>query len=200
MSEPKRRRRRQIVTEVSEDSPVMVGNNLFQCKDCGRTISKNAITCPFCGAPTPYDEFDRVVNRNWEEFQEHLPPKCIINSATIEREAEYWANVLERECGLVYENQDMADYTFGFWKGFIQQVFNLPFMNQELAAKMLRDCSGEIQRSWRKERSIPRCPRCFSDKIRPISPTRKAISIGVFGIFSGDIGKTMVCYNCNYKW
>lgn len=32
-------------------NPESGNSNLFDCKDCGNQISKNAITCPHCGAP-----------------------------------------------------------------------------------------------------------------------------------------------------
>jgi hypothetical protein len=38
--------------ERDVDQPPL--SNLFECKDCGKEISKKASSCPNCGAPTTY--------------------------------------------------------------------------------------------------------------------------------------------------
>lgn len=46
----------------------------------------------------------------------------------------------------------------------------------------------------------PKCPICNSTSIEKIGTTGKILSIGLFGISSSDIGKTMKCNNCGYKF
>lgn len=46
----------------------------------------------------------------------------------------------------------------------------------------------------------PKCPTCGSTNIQKISGTKRWLSTGLFGIASSDVGKTMVCKNCGYKW
>lgn len=46
----------------------------------------------------------------------------------------------------------------------------------------------------------PKCPTCGSTNIGKISGTKRWFSTGLFGIASSDVGKTMVCKNCGYKW
>lgn len=48
--------------------------------------------------------------------------------------------------------------------------------------------------------STPKCPTCGSTNIQKISGTKRWLSTGLFGIASSDVGKTMVCKNCGYKW
>ena len=44
------------------------------------------------------------------------------------------------------------------------------------------------------------CPTCGSTNIRKI-PTSKRVTGGIlFGLFSGNIGKTFECLDCKYKW
>lgn len=50
------------------------------------------------------------------------------------------------------------------------------------------------------EENIPRCPTCHSTNIKRISSTKRWLTIGLFGLASSDIGKTMVCKNCGYKF
>lgn len=47
---------------------------------------------------------------------------------------------------------------------------------------------------------IPKCPTCSSPDIKKISSTKRWFSTGLFGIASSDVGKTMQCNNCGYKW
>lgn len=51
-----------------------------------------------------------------------------------------------------------------------------------------------------KQKNIPKCPTCGSPDIQKISGTKRWVTTGLFGVASGDLGKTMVCKNCGYKW
>lgn len=48
--------------------------------------------------------------------------------------------------------------------------------------------------------NVPRCPTCNSTKVEKISTTKRWVSTGLFGLASSNIGKTMQCKNCGYKW
>lgn len=45
-----------------------------------------------------------------------------------------------------------------------------------------------------------KCPNCGKETVRKISNLKRTVSIGIFGIFSKDIAKTMECASCGYKW
>lgn len=47
---------------------------------------------------------------------------------------------------------------------------------------------------------VPKCPTCGSANVQKISGTKRWITTGLFGLASSDIGKTMCCKNCGYKW
>ena len=49
-------------------------------------------------------------------------------------------------------------------------------------------------------RNVPKCPTCGSTDIRKISATSKAVSAGLFGIFSPKIRKQFHCNSCRYEW
>ncbi len=51
-----------------------------------------------------------------------------------------------------------------------------------------------------QEKNIPKCPTCGSTKIQKISSTKRWFTTGVFGLASSNVGKTMECKNCGYKW
>ena len=44
------------------------------------------------------------------------------------------------------------------------------------------------------------CPNCGSTNIKEISTASRVISVGIFGLASGKIGKTYECNSCKYKW
>ena len=46
----------------------------------------------------------------------------------------------------------------------------------------------------------PKCPTCGSTNIKKISGTKRFVTTGLFGLASSNIGKTMECKNCGYKW
>ncbi len=45
-----------------------------------------------------------------------------------------------------------------------------------------------------------KCPNCGSSSVEKISGLNRAVSIGLFGLASSKIGKTMHCKSCDYKW
>ena len=56
------------------------------------------------------------------------------------------------------------------------------------------------QQIQRQEALKPHCPTCGSTDIQKISGTKRWLSTGLFGLASSDIGKSMCCKKCGYKW
>lgn len=48
--------------------------------------------------------------------------------------------------------------------------------------------------------SYPKCPNCKSIMIKKISAASRISGAMTLGIFSSNIGKTMYCKKCGYKW
>lgn len=48
--------------------------------------------------------------------------------------------------------------------------------------------------------NVPHCPTCGSTNIQKISDTKRWLTTGLFGLASSDVGKTMVCKKCGYKF
>ena len=48
--------------------------------------------------------------------------------------------------------------------------------------------------------NTPHCPTCGSTNVQKISGIKRWVSVGLFGLASSDVGKTMVCKKCGYKW
>lgn len=51
-----------------------------------------------------------------------------------------------------------------------------------------------------EQSKVPKCPTCQSTNISKISGTKRWLTTGLFGLASSDIGKTMKCNHCGYKW
>lgn len=51
-----------------------------------------------------------------------------------------------------------------------------------------------------QQKCIPKCPTCGSTNVQRIGGIERAASIGMFGIFSRKINKSMKCCNCGYMW
>lgn len=60
---------------------------------------------------------------------------------------------------------------------------------------------SQEERSYRFPNSnLPKCPTCGSNNIKKISFTKRWFSTSFLGLASSNIGKTMECNNCGYKW
>ena len=70
------------------------------------------------------------------------------------------------------------------------------YEQREGKEKLLRQASLDKQR----EQNKPKCPTCGSTNVKRISTLNRAVSIGVFGLFSSKIGKNYECLHCKAKW
>ena len=60
--------------------------------------------------------------------------------------------------------------------------------------------SNLIDKPQSQQANTPKCPTCGSTNVKYISTLNRAVSIGVFGLFSSKIGKNYECLNCKAKW
>ena len=79
-----------------------------------------------------------------------------------------------------------------------ERKFAAPQINSfdVIIAPIVTDKSMQLQ----KEQNKPKCPTCGSTNVKHISTLNRAVSIGVFGLFSSKIGKSYECQNCKAKW
>ena len=80
-----------------------------------------------------------------------------------------------------------------------QQLIKLSTENKQLD-KQVNEIRKEIQEHQEKQSNIPKCPTCSSTNVKHISTLNRAVSIGVFGLFSSKIGKNYECLDCKAKW
>ena len=66
---------------------------------------------------------------------------------------------------------------------------------QEATLNQMRMEKRQAQRA-----NVPKCPTCGSTNVEKISTAKKAFGFAMVGLFSSNLGKTMECKNCGYKW
>ena len=91
-------------------------------------------------------------------------------------------------------------------------VYNSPVFDKDLNEKRIefdRQCEIESEERKRKNRAEaeaeelrpkPHCPTCNSTNVKKISVGAKAVSVGLFGIFSQKVKRQFHCNNCGYEW
>lgn len=93
----------------------------------------------------------------------------------------------------------MEHYNCGFDEAREVMDFVLdgkPLPNPDLTPQQIAQANAQAQELLNK----PKCPTCGSTNIQKISATKRWVSTGLFGLASSNIGKTMCCKNCGYKW
>lgn len=80
--------------------------------------------------------------------------------------------------------------------------FNIKMAQFRQTAESIEQTKGLQYQSTQRIQSsnTPKCPTCGSTNIKKISATKRWVGTGLFGIASSDMGKTMQCENCGYKW
>ena len=89
-------------------------------------------------------------------------------------------------------------------------LYGNPEFSEKLYKRRLRDEHAiemrhlELQRSQIAEQKkgtfVPKCPTCGSTNVEKISTAQKALGFALVGLFSSNLGKTMHCKDCGYKW
>lgn len=89
-------------------------------------------------------------------------------------------------------------------------LYGNPEFSEKLYKRRLRDEHAiemrhlELQRNQiaeqKKGTSVPKCPTCGSTNVEKISTAQKALGFALVGLFSSNLGKTMHCKDCGYKF
>ena len=82
---------------------------------------------------------------------------------------------------------------------FDEELYNkriaLEKSQQQATLDIMRMEKQQAQRA-----NVPKCPTCGSTNVERISTAQKAFGFALVGLFSSNLGKTMHCKNCGYKW
>lgn len=97
--------------------------------------------------------------------------------------------------------QDVSDSDRQFLEAMIELKKNDP-IEYQLKMSQFKANLKQQESSTKKveENNKPKCPTCGSTDIQKISGTKRWFSTGLFGLASSNVGKTMECKKCGYKW
>ena len=94
------------------------------------------------------------------------------------------------------------NYLENFTKKYIGDTFSEEAYNHRL--QMIKKENEALRRnhsqSKQQTQNVPKCPTCGSTNIEKISSSKRWLTTGLFGLASSNVGKTMHCKNCGYKW
>lgn len=86
-------------------------------------------------------------------------------------------------------------------------VFNDPRFSKAKYNERIKDTLEYVKQSRRKDEEFvstyyghPKCPTCGSLNTNKISGLTKAVSVGLFGIFSQKVKRQYHCNSCGYEW
>lgn len=161
---------------------------LIKCPECNKEISDKSPQCIHCGYP-----ISETITQN--RTDERI---CIVNGKSIY--LDFLLDNIEikekmsKLVGTIDCNSIMA------YK-IIQEVENTHQIPQTLNFETrTQSLERQAQEKIQKQSNIPHCPTCGSTDIQKISGTKRWFSTGLFGLASSDIGKSMCCKKCGYKW
>lgn len=192
---------------------------LIKCPECGKEISDKAPACIHCGFPLDQLEKDNSTEsedngKSYMLILKTVPVEAKVKAIKIMRDIRGWE---------LKEAKDLVDtvphtVTTGLTHSDaikLQKEFTDMGITTDIevdeTTKPRGDIFSEMQsneearnekytREAAIEASKPKCPTCGSTNIQKISGTKRWVTTGLFGLASSNVGKTMECKNCGYKW
>ena len=155
---------------------------LMYCKRCGRTIMDSK-KCDICNSAT-YDVPEKYLllyngkiykNNLNENKKNQFIEECIKSSPEFDEELFNNRDKIRAQKSAEYEQKIAIG----------EAILN------GAAPKMALKYGGK---------NMPKCPTCGSLSVKKIGGAERAVSVGMFGLFSKKINKTFKCGNCGYTW
>lgn len=82
---------------------------------------------------------------------------------------------------------------------FDEELYNLRVGKEKRQQQATLDMM-RMEKQQAQKANVPKCPTCGSTNVERISTAQKAFGFALVGLFSSNLGKTMHCKNCGYKW
>lgn len=154
---------------------------LIKCPECGKEISDKSEKCIHCGFPLKQST-NTICNINGKEYDLSF----ILKS---------YKEHPDEKVKLIAVFRKMTNCGLADAKRTIDQIIETGEIPSVLFLKQ-----QEQVEERKREDNTPKCPTCGSTDIKPISGTKRWLTAGLFGLASSNVGKTMECRNCGYKW
>lgn len=183
---------------------------LIVCPECGKKNSSYVGNCIECGFPIKeYMEQNGLTDLN----KRFLCSKCGHEYAGYGEDGESPIYLKCRFCnGKVIQIDKTGEealfimckdenYLENFTKKYIGDTFSEEAYNHRLQMiKKENEASRRSRTIQQPTQNVPKCPTCGSTNIEKISGSKRWLTTGLFGLASSNVGKTMHCKNCGYKW
>lgn len=164
---------------------------LINCPECGKEISDKSKQCIHCGYPLEESNNDNK-NSAYSIRLIHCGEQKVklikiireITGLDLKRGKDVVDNLLLIKTNISLDEANSI-------KKQIEEVGG--------AVKITEFNANDVVIS-QTELNIPKCPTCGSTDISKISTASKAVSVGLFGIFSSKIRKQFHCNSCKYEW
>lgn len=145
------------------------------CSKCKRGLPETATKCS-CGCTEIFDkkECDDILNeyRRSSEKEKYQ----MYQNEKYRRILEFVLSEEEVQIIKIYKNTSNRKY-----KSYVS-------------------ISSPVSQPTPTPQNVPKCPTCGSTNVEKISTAQKAFGFALVGLFSSNLGKTMHCKNCGYKW
>ena len=186
-------------------------SNLIMCPGCDNILLDDEIPnnqCPHCGFSF----------NNKEEVEEAMKVYiCPVCGQSYTQHQAYKKNYICEYCGnkvvrsdinmskylefCVYDDTTKKENTKNLCNKFGDNQFSEPAYYDRMSRinKENRERRSHSQ-SQQPTQNVPKCPTCGSTNIEKISGSKRWLTTGLFGLASSNVGKTMHCKNCGYKW
>lgn len=114
-------------------------------------------------------------------------PECLCDNTIVSSKDEEKLMKLTDDRELTKAMLQLKEKDIIEYKMKLQQLETTKLQQKQLKAQV-------------QSQNTPHCPTCGSTNIQKISDTKRWLTTGLFGLASSDVGKTMVCKKCGYKW
>lgn len=184
---------------------------LIICPECGKKVSQYAKICLECGFPIQ----DFMKENNLIDLKKiFICPKCGTFSGGFGEESDP-VRLKCKFCKIPLIQTDVTgDESLNNLAKCIDDGNPLTYyerladevgghqLSKEACEYRKQQCRkyNAAKREEPTPSNLPTCPTCGSTNIQKISGTKRWLSTGLFGLASSDVGKTMKCKNCGYKW
>lgn len=155
---------------------------LINCPECNKEISDKSECCINCGYKLPKKE---------PMFQGVYCPSCLESNIKINIDNCPYCNIKFKD-SIYGTSKECSDYAKNH-----PELKESPEFSIEAYNKRINYVPVEYLNS-----SSAKCPTCQSTNVSKITVTKKAVKIGLFGIFGAidDAGKTYKCNGCGCKF
>ncbi len=191
---------------------------LIRCPECGKEISDKAPACIHCGYPldqigkdeNKVDEDDRKL---YKLILKSVPKKSKVKAIKIVNDINQKLSLAEAKrivdtipqtviTGLIQSDAIKLQKEFIAIGSVVEIIVDENTKSKVDILSEIRFDEGKQQERYVQiiEDSKPRCPTCGSTNIQKITSTKRWLSTSFFGLASSDVGKTMECKSCGYKW